>query len=327
MKIKVILLLGILVLVASTSWAADEGESLTSDEPKDKETIEEEMRAEGSINVYDACAEELAALRVGNSSLTMADAVTAGFLPAQCKDADKCMYNDPNNPTYDPKGTGRKKKTIDHCIWPQTGNLCHKNTCCDFKEGSVAADGTKDATKCDCNKDARGKCQKWEDCAKCMCLAESENENNDCKLMTVCALYNRAKEHKKKDPKGQKNSPQEYICDAAVYQGGDAAQFSSAKCICDEAQNDNDQRGGNNYNQKYCQCCTGAVSASTGCEDVIKALDKKCKVSPYSEVNSFRTTNLADPAGCTSVPAPNTGCKHKYFKCTYSPTSNPVTGG
>ncbi len=118
MKIKVILLLGILVLVASTTWAADEGESLTSHELEDEELIEEEMRAEGFINVYDACAEELAALRVGNSSLTMAEAVTAGFLPAQCKDADKCMYNDPNNPTYDPKGNGRTKKTIDHCIWP-----------------------------------------------------------------------------------------------------------------------------------------------------------------------------------------------------------------
>ena len=37
MKIKVILLLGILVLVASTTWAADEGESLTSHELEDEE--------------------------------------------------------------------------------------------------------------------------------------------------------------------------------------------------------------------------------------------------------------------------------------------------
>jgi hypothetical protein len=319
MKIKMIIFLSAFIGLTPFVRAADEGQ--------DKEFIEADMRTEGAINVYDACAEELAALRVDEPSLTMADAVTTGLLPEQCKDSDKCMYNDPKNPTYDPKGNGQKKKTIDHCIWPQTGNLCHANTCCDFKNGSVAADGTKDTTKCDCNKDARGRCKKWEDCARCMCMAESESENDGCKLMTVCALYNRGKAHKEKDPNGQNKSPQEYICDAAVYQGGDAAQFSSAKCICDEAQNDKDKRGGDNYNQKYCQCCAGTVSAASGCQKAIQDLDKKCKSKPYSQVNSFRTKNLADPQGCETVNPPNQNCKHKYFNCAYKPKSNPVTGG
>jgi|GEM_PF-5908038 len=326
MRIKSTPLLAVIVyFVSSTASAQENREGLISSEILDKETIEAKMEEEGIPNVYDGCIELLAAIQQKEPSITMHDAVSASLLPAVCADAVKCMYNDPKNPTYDPDGDGNGQATIDHCIWPRKGNSCAKNQCCDFK--TVAKDGTKKGKDCDCVTDSRGKCKTWKYCAKCMCYAESENEIPDCQLMTLCAMYNRAKAHKALDPNGNNKPQEEYICDAALYQGkSDAAQFTSVKCVCDESQNANDKRGGSSYNQKYCKCCNGTAEAPSSCESLLDNLATKCQAQPYSQVNSFLTKNLPDPSGCTPVGSPSKKCLHKYFYCKYAPTSNPVSG-
>jgi hypothetical protein len=319
-------LIGILFIVSSAAFTQERSEGLiNSGEILDKEEIEAKMEEEGIPNFYDGCIELLNAIQQKEPSITMHDAVTASLLPYTCVDAVKCMYNDPKNPTYDPDGNGTGQATIDHCIWPRKGNSCSENQCCDFK--TVAKDGTKKAEDCDCITDSRGKCKTWKDCAKCMCYAESENEASECQLMTLCAMYNRAKAHKELDKNSKDKNQEEYICDVALYQGkSDAAQFTSVKCVCDESQNKNDQRGGQSYNQKYCKCCNGTASAPSSCESPLKNLATKCQTEPYSKVNSFVTKTLADPPRCSQVSSPSEKCKHKYFNCKYAPTSNPVSG-